>query len=161
MVLRDVEDFERKVMCIEAYLDGIGVEHDPIEDEHISATATHAQVEPLCRASMINTCVPGPLQGECESYGEDECDLTPWCGPLHGQRIEPGASCYAMDVFGVCFPEGLSCGANVLSAKGPDGACWLFINSAFVACVEEQPEWEIEPPDCPTSEQWDNIPECG
>jgi hypothetical protein len=157
----NILDFERKVMCIEAYLDGIGVEHQFGEYGGVDATATYAQVEPLCRASMIGDCAPRPLDGECESYGEDECELTPWCEPLHGQRIEPGASCYVADVFGACIPAQISCGNEVLAAKGPDGACWLLLDEGPAQCVTEQPGWEPESPDCPTFEQWDTIPECG
>jgi hypothetical protein len=161
-----ISDFERKVMCIEAYLDSLGIEHRPdnlesIEHGTFGAVASYAQIEPLCRASMISRCSPAPELGGCEAHGEDECEVTPWCEPLRGQRIEPGASCYVADVFGVCFPVGLSCGDNVQSAKGPDGACWLFLDSGFVGCVEEQPDWEIEPPDCPDVAEWESIPECG
>jgi len=153
----NISDFERKAACVEAYLDGLGIEHQPIDREHFYLTASYAQVEPLCRASMIDDCRPNALEGECELLDEAGCWEIPLCSDYGGWRIEPGASCYEADVFAICLTQHYACGDMVSPMRGPDGACWLFGEN----CLETQPGWQLEPPDCPSLDDWDTIPECG
>lgn len=133
------------------------VVHGPIVDVWFEATASYAQVEPLCRASMIDDCNPWALEGHCGPLVELECEELPLCMAYRGCRIEPGTDCCVSGVFARCLIANEGCGDAETHMRGPDGACWRFMEN----CMVGEPGWETDTPDCPGYDDWETIPECG
>lgn len=149
-----ISDFERKAQCVTEYLEDLGVEHGSAFDDSFFVEATYAQVEPLCRASMIDDCEPEPLEETCAWLDEDECDAIPLCWPYKATRLEPGADCVTHDVFAACN-TGACAGASVIFV-GPDGACWYFGSLCSIA----ESGWVEDTGTCPDWDVLDTLQEC-
>jgi hypothetical protein len=133
-------DHEREFECIETYLKNEGIdEAASFYVDSVAVDATYPQIEPLCRAAMVDTCSATAASEQCNPLDERACTDEPMCNACTGYKLDPEQACFVQNVFAVCgdqdeSPQGLT-GPYV----GPDGSCWSG------QCLHSQPGWTADP----------------
>jgi hypothetical protein len=133
-------DHSRELDCIERYLVAEGIASTSA-GEAVTAEANYTQVQTLCRATMVEECVPEALPERCAPLDEQSCANDPLCSVCKGDKLDPIQNCWEEDVFAFCrLPPGGGTPGWGVPYVGPDGSsCWMS------GCMDNQSGWTADP----------------
>jgi hypothetical protein len=152
------DDLGHKRDCMEGYLENEGLDEGAaFYTDSVAVEATYTQIEPICRAAMVQSCSATAPTDRCGPHDEQACTDDPLCTACTGYKLDEEEACFMQDVFAVCrdqteTPQGLD-----LPFVGPDGSCWSG------DCLYSQPGFTADPEaaHCPYLGGHDAPPICG
>jgi len=119
------DDLERELDCIEAYLENERLdEAATFYVDSVAVEATYPQIEPVCRAAMVQSCSATAPSDRCRPHDEQACIADPLCTACTGYKLDEENACFVQDVFAVCRDQDQAPQGLTVPYVGPSGSCW-------------------------------------
>jgi hypothetical protein len=152
-----ISNYEHKAECAERFLEGAEIDllENSITREYFFVDATLAELEPLCRPSMIGHCGPSAGTEQCEPLSESDCEADPLCWQYRGSLLSPGSDCVEPDTFAICLPT-VACTTAPAIFGRDDGSCFAFSSGCL---PDGTSNWTMGGP-CPDLEAFGQLPVC-